>query len=74
MMFTAVYQRQLNAWHRYPESTRYNILKLIRSKISEFRRENGLQPEEEPTEAYEDGDANTINHFLTEQLTELERH
>ena len=73
MLFTAVYQRQLDAWRRHPESTRHNILKLIRSQISEFQREEGLQREEEPTEGYEDGDADTLNHFLMQELTESER-
>ena len=49
-------------------------MKLIRSQISEFQREEGLQREEELTEGYEDGDADTLNHFLTQELTESERH
>lgn len=72
-MIVVVYQRQLDAWQRHPESTRHSILKLIRSQISEFQREQGLQREEEPTEGYEDGDADTLNYFLMQQLTESER-
>ena len=71
-MIVVVYQRQHDAWQCHPESTRHSILKLIRSQISEFQQEQGLQQEEEPTKGYEDSNVNTLNYFLMQQLTESE--